>query len=251
MKKTTFFLAILVALSLFAGCHVNLDSIEKTTMVGLCNLNSITLEESVFELSEKELESVIVARFSAVDVETDPPNITDKDVAIFNCDSVSKFKYSIVTEIVAHRLVEEYYNYLLENSAVETNEHTDRFVNAICSKTKEIAAREGYAFEDFVKEKYQMDTRDLKNHLVDLWINMQIVFAYCDSNNIICTETDFADAKDLLKDSEEFECYTGDESIESDLIRLFVLDKNLQNSIAEMYNAKIVQHSAEIMSTLS
>lgn len=251
MKKYTIFLAILIALSLFAGCSANSDSIEKTAMVGLCDLDSIAMEDSVFGLSEKELESVIAAKFSAVDIEIDPANLTDKDAAMLNCDSVSEFKHSIVTEIVTHRLVEEYYNYLLENSTVETNENTDTFVNTVCTKTQEIAAREGYTFDGFVEEQYQMDKEEFKNHLIDLWVNMQIIFAYCDSHDIICTETDFAEAKDFIKDSEEFECYTGDESIESDLIRFFVLDENLQNSIAEMHNEEITQYSAKIMSTLS
>ena len=249
MKKAVCFLVFVLVISLFAGC--SMKSTDAYVKVDLCNLDSCVLENSVFELSENELQSVIAAKFSAVDADIDPENLTDEDVAVFGHNSALEFEASIVEDIVSHRLVEEYYNYLLENSNTETNENTDEFISSVINKTTFIAKQKGRTVEKFVKENYQMKTDEFKSYLSDLWVNMHIVFAFCDAHDIVCSNVEIEDARKLLKESEEFLCYAANEEIETNMIRYFILTEKVQDHIAASHSQEIEQYTAKIISSLS
>lgn len=249
MKKIACFFVLTMVILIISGCSER--SINDSSNVELCNLDSYVIENSVFELSKDELQSVVAAKFSAIDIEIDPKSLTDEDVAALGFISVSEFKASIIRDIVSHRLTEEYYNYLLENSNVTTNESTNHFISAIISKTTSIASQHGKTIEEFIEEKYQMRSDEFKNYLSDLWANMQIIFAFCDDNNIICSKDEIEDAKNMLTDSEEFQCYAANEEIEVNIIRYFILDEKLKDKIAILFNSEIEQYTADVISSIS
>ena len=249
MKKIACFFVLTMVILIISGCSER--SINDSSNVELCNLDSYVIENSVFELSKDELQSVVAAKFSAIDIEIDPKSLTDEDVAALGFISVSEFKASIIRDIVSHRLTEEYYNYLLENSNVTTNESTNHFISAIISKTTSIASQHGKTIEEFIEEKYQMRSDEFKNYLSDLWANMQIIFAFCDDNNLICSKEEIEDAKNMLTDSEEFQCYAANEEIEVNIIRYFILDEKLKDKIAILFNSEIEQYTADVISSIS
>ena len=249
MKKIICFLVLSLVASILSGC--SMKSIDSSTTVELCSLEACILEDSVFALSEKELQSVIVANFSAEDVEIDPENLTDKDVAVFGYNSVVEFEKSIIEDIVSHRLVEEYYNYLLENSTTETNENTEEFVGLVMNQISSVAKQKGKTVDEFVEENYQMKTDEYKTYLSDLWVNMQIIFAFCDAHDIVCSDVEIEDTRKLLKDSEEFLCYAANEEVETNMIRYLILTEKVQDYIATSHSQEIKQHTDEITSSLS
>ena len=80
---------------------------------------------------------------------------------------------------------------------------------------------------------------------------MQIVFAFCDNKCIICSDREIEDTREMLKDSEEFQCYAVNEEIETEMIRYFILDEKLKDFITTSHSNEIEYHISEISSSLS
>ena len=248
MKKIICVLMLAILAVAFAGCTSH--SADNLSGVKLCNLDEYSIDDSVFELSEEDLESVISAKVSTMDLDLNPEELSDEDVQIFGCNTVDEFKKAIIEDIVYRRFIEEYYNHLLTNSVVEPSDREEEFFNSVLENVSKAAEENGQSVDSILNEKYQMNTAAFKEHLSDLWINMQIIFSYCDSQGISCTEAEFADVEDALKDSEEFRYYTANEEIKTELIRYFVLDEKVQDYIAEKHAAEIEQYSEKLTSTL-
>lgn len=248
MKKIICVLMLAILAVAFAGCTS--QSADNLSGVRLCDLDEYGIDDSVFELSEEDLKSVISAKISVMDLELDPEKLNDEDMQIFGCNTVDEFKREIIEDIVYRRFVEEYYNHLLTNSVVEPSDREEEFINSVLENVSKASEENGQSLDSLLNENYQMNTDAFKEHLSELWINMQIIFSYCDSQGISFTEAEFADVEDALKDSEEFQYYAANEEIKTELIRYFVLDEKVQDYIAEKYAAEIEQYSENLTSTL-
>lgn len=248
MKKIICVLMLAILVVAFAGCTSR--SADNLSGVKLCNLDEYSIDDSVFELSEEDLESVISAKISTMDLELNPEELSDEDMQIFGCNTVDEFKRETIEDIVYRRFVEEYYNHLLTNSVVEPSGREEEFINSVLENVSKAAAENGQSIDSILKENYQMNTDAFKEHLSGFWINMQIIFSYCDSQGLSCTEAELADVEDALKDSEEFRYYTANEKTKNELIRYFILDEKVQDYIAEKHAAEIEQYSEKLISDL-
>ena len=249
MKKAVCFLVFILVISVFSACTAR--PTEKAARVQLCDPDSYVIDSSVFELSEKDLRSAIAAEFSSMDIDIDPENLTDEDAALLQFGSVAELKASAIRQIVTHRLVEEVYTYIFEDSQVILNKDTDSFVSDIEEKVTAEAKQRGMTAEEFIEEKYGMQADAFRDGLCDLWVNMQICFAFCNTYAIACTDEEILDCRLLLEDSEEFQCYAANEEIETELIRFFILEEKLQSRIEDSRRQEIERYTSELFSSLA
>ncbi len=248
MKKLICLFISIFMILILPGC--SLRSANNTNDVKLCNLDDCMVDDEVFKLSEDELQSVVAAKISIMELSLDAENLTNEDVAVFNYSTVTDFKKSIIEDIVSHRLIEEYYNFLIEKSVVKPDEEMEDFTEAILSNVKKIADSHNQSTDEFLKDMYQLDTNEFKSYLSEIWINMKIVFSYCCEHDIIYTETEIIDVEKLLNDSDEFQCYSVSDEIKTKLIQYFILDEKLQEYIAEIYKNKILYYSEQLTESL-
>lgn len=251
MKRITLVSVILVIVLILAtGCEST--STPTSPKVNLCNLKECVLDDTVFELSEKELESVMSAKFSAIDIDISAEEIEDKDVSVFNCKTVTEYKSEIIKEIVSHRLTEEYYNFLLEHSYVEYNKSAEQFVAEVISNCRKIAEQQNTTFDIFLNNTFQMDEHDFNVYISNIWTDMQIVFAYCETYDISTpSETELKNAESQLFDSQEMKYFLASTSIANDFIKFSVLSSKLYNHIENAFSDQIVMYSTRLAAELT
>ena len=251
MKRITC-VSFILAIVIFFATSCTSSTTPPSQKANLCDLKDYTLDDTIFELSKEELESVMAAKFSAIDIEVSPDGLKDQDVKVFNCNSVTEYKTIIIKEIVSHRLVEEYYNYLLENSYVECNKSTEQFVSEILNNCERIAKQKEISLDEFLLSSFQMNKQDFNDFISSVWVDMQIVFAYCDSCKIEPpTEVEFQNAKSQLVASQDIEFLLANDSITNDFIKYSVLSEKLYTYIESVFSDQIGRYSSMLVSELT